>query len=560
MDNGDNPQLQQSGDSAEMLLTASRLLASKLDLSELLGYILHIAPRVMAAERASLYLLDEHSRELYFDIALGLPEELQKIRFKLGEGFAGVAAEQGSTLLVNDAANDLRHSRKVDDKSGYVTRSVLCCPMIIKGHVIGVLQAINHIGGPFTDRDVRTGEALAAQAAVAIENARLFSSLREEKRRLQLFFSTTREGAVLTDPTGVVLLANDAAKAYLPAPQAHKAFVYNLFAEMNMSPSFADILFAKQLVTEFTLERESPKRLYLSGAAIMLHRMDEHNSLQCDGWLWLFRDVTSERTEEKLSRSFLSLVSHKLRTPLTVINGYSQTLANELPPDASVFARKAAATINLQGRKLTALVEQLLSFTALDEIDEHALQKTAIRPAELVEEALSLFENSQADDPAKPRTVRIKLDSADRAALAAAGMAALPAKAHAVLSFSVDCPDSLPEVYGDRALLRKALECLVDNGRKFNDNVDKRISIAVSSSEGKVHFAVTDNGIGIPPEEQERVFGKFYQAENSFTGQTEGWGIGLAFVKKTVEAHGGGVSVRSAPGQGSTFTVSLPVA
>ena len=562
MDNDNNCQSQQqAADSMEMLLTVSRLLASKLDLSDLLGYIMHISPRVMSAERASLYLLDEQARELYFDIALDLPPELQKIRFKLGEGFAGVAAEQGKTLLVNDVSLDPRHSRKIDAKSGFETRSVLCCPMIIKGHVIGVLQAINHIDGPFTGRDVRTLEALAAQAAVAIENARLFSSLREEKRRLQIFFAATREGAILTDATGGVLLSNEAAKAYLPAAGEQQPDIAGVFAGMKMEPELAGIISGSQPLVEFSLEREEPKKLYLDGSAMALHRRDEHDAQQCDGLIWLFRDVTAARTEERMARSFLSLVSHKLRTPLTVINGYSQTLAGELPADSSPFVKKAVTTIGFQGHKLTALVEQLLSFITLDEMDAGSLQKTRIRPADLVEEALSLFEQSQADDPQKLQTVRLKLDPASRDALQEmAATPPLPPKAHALLTFAVDCPDTMPDIYGDRALLRKALESLVDNARKFNDKKDKQIKIIVRLSGGQVVFAVEDNGIGIPPEEQDRIFGKFYQVEGSFTGQIEGWGIGLAFVKKAVEAHGGGVAVRSTPGQGSVFTVSLPAA
>jgi len=143
----------QSQESLEMLVMVSRLLSSKLDISELLLTIMRLASRVVGAERASLYLLDEKTKELYFDVALGLPEDVQKMRFKIGEGIAGTCAKEGRSLIINDVANDPRHARKVDNKSGFETRSLLTCPMIIKGKVIGVVQAINKTDGDFQESD-----------------------------------------------------------------------------------------------------------------------------------------------------------------------------------------------------------------------------------------------------------------------------------------------------------------------------------------------------------------------------------------------------------------------
>src|SRR5512137_998424 len=111
----------QSQESLEMLVMVSRLLSSKLDISELLLTIMRLASRVVGAERASLYLLDEKAQELYFDVALGLPEEVQKMRFKLGEGMAGTCAKEGRSIITNDVAADPRHSKKADAKSGFVT-------------------------------------------------------------------------------------------------------------------------------------------------------------------------------------------------------------------------------------------------------------------------------------------------------------------------------------------------------------------------------------------------------------------------------------------------------
>src|SRR3989338_4938366 len=106
----------QSQESLEMLVMVSRLLSSKLDISELLTTIMRLASRVVGAERASLYLLDEKAQELYFDVALGLPEEVQKMRLKLGEDMAGTSAKEARSIIIPDAATPPRHSKKADAK------------------------------------------------------------------------------------------------------------------------------------------------------------------------------------------------------------------------------------------------------------------------------------------------------------------------------------------------------------------------------------------------------------------------------------------------------------
>ncbi|MFA5161616.1 MAG: ATP-binding protein [Elusimicrobiales bacterium] len=525
-------------DSLEMLVTTGRLLSSKLELGDLLNDIIRIAARLAGAERASLYLLDEKAGELYFDIALGLPPQVQAMRLKLGEGYAGLCAQQEKTILANDAASDSRHSGKVDEKSGFVTRSTLSAPMIMKGRVIGVLQAVNHADGPFTDRDVRAFEALASQAAVAIENARLFSSLREEKRRLHIVFATTSEGAIMTDPAGRVLLANDAARQYFP--QRDEALgVKDIFSGMTMKPPLEIALSAPGNVVTFEMERQSPKKLFLEGSAIRLVSHGEKDAKFCEGWLWLFRDVTARRTEQLLARNFLSLVSHKLRTPLSVITGYSQTMAEEMPEGSPPFLKKSADTINMQGRKLAVLVDQILNFVAIDDMDAASLSKTAIAPAELLEEAAVFFSRDCA-------AAGVNFETKD------------PLPAPRVM-FSLSCQKGLPQIQGDGRLLRKAVECLLDNARKFNPAPDKHVKLSARAEESRLLIEVEDDGAGIPPEEQAKIFDKFYQVESSFSGQVEGWGIGLAFVKKTAEAHGGAVSVKSEPGKGAVFTLSLPL-
>lgn len=167
-----------------LLLDANRILTSTLDLDRLLKIIIGQAKRVVNAEASSLMLLDEATKELFFDVTVGGEgEKLRQIRLKLGEGIAGWVAKEGKPLLVTDASKDSRFFVKADKVTKFKTKSILCVPLMIKGRIIGVMEAINQVGrGYFVEEDREIFEAFASQAAIAIDNA-VFSRILNGKRK-----------------------------------------------------------------------------------------------------------------------------------------------------------------------------------------------------------------------------------------------------------------------------------------------------------------------------------------------------------------------------------------
>ena len=517
----------QSQESLEMLVMVSRLLSSKLDISELLLTIMRLAWRVVGAERASLYLLDEKNQELYFDIALGLPEDVQKMRFKLGEGIAGTCAKEARSFITNDVAADPRHAQKVDNKSGFVTRALLTCPMVIKGKVIGVVQAINKTDGDFVEADKNNFEAFASQAAIAIENSRLFSSVKEEKRKLEIVFKRIKEGAVLTAPDGQILLLNNSAKLYLEYDKYKFDNISSALENFSVKPSFDQIMKAGEPLAKFEIMREKPKKFYLDGSVIKLYKDTGEDGSAVEGRLWILSDVTAQRLEECMARNFLSLISHKFKTPLASINGYSQILNEEASSkNLPELVKKSAATILDQGAKLTSLVESLLDFVTIDSLEESGVNKTALDAAGIFNETIESMKVRFRDTPG--------------------------------LTFKVVVPEQL-KISADRFLLQNALKALVENAVKFNQGKDKLVILSAQARDGHALLSVGDNGPGIPGEEIGNIFNKFYQVEASFTGQVEGWGLGLALVKKAAELHGGSVYAKSQLQKGSAFTIVLPL-
>ena len=169
-----------------LLYQIGQALASTLDVRQVLEQTTELAATMLGAEASTLMLVDEETKELVFEIPHGEAEgALRQYRLPMGEGIAGWVAVHGKPVRINDVRKDPRHTRRVDTVTGFATRSVLCVPLAVKGRIIGVLEVINKRGGQDFDHDDEEWlSTLGAQAAIAIENARLYTDLREERDRI----------------------------------------------------------------------------------------------------------------------------------------------------------------------------------------------------------------------------------------------------------------------------------------------------------------------------------------------------------------------------------------
>ncbi|MBI3890335.1 MAG: GAF domain-containing protein, partial [Candidatus Wallbacteria bacterium] len=168
------------------LLRASSLLNSSLDFPKTLAQTVRLASEAVGAEASSVILVDAESEELTFYLATGESEgSLTGYRMKRAEGVAGWVVGTGESVLVDDVRSDTRFNDKVDQASGFITRSLLCVPLRLHGKVLGALEACNKVGAStFSAEDVRFFEALANPVAAALEHARLYTHLDEAHRKL----------------------------------------------------------------------------------------------------------------------------------------------------------------------------------------------------------------------------------------------------------------------------------------------------------------------------------------------------------------------------------------
>lgn len=164
----------------KQILEFSTIINSSLEIEEIRKRTIEASIKITNSEAGSLLLYDKNTKELYFDVAIGeKADKIKTVRLKLGQGIAGWVALNKEVLIINDVQNDPRFFKKADEQSGFITKSMICLPVVSKDKLIGVLQAINKINGSFNDYDTELLKALANQVAVAIENAKLYNELKE---------------------------------------------------------------------------------------------------------------------------------------------------------------------------------------------------------------------------------------------------------------------------------------------------------------------------------------------------------------------------------------------
>jgi signal transduction histidine kinase len=231
--------------------------------------------------------------------------------------------------------------------------------------------------------------------------------------------------------------------------------------------------------------------------------------------------LTRQEELDRLKSEFIQNVSHELRTPLAIIRGYTELLENDELGKLQPAQHKALSIIARRSHMLTRLVDD---FATIQETETRAIRRERVNLAELAHAMLADFEIAAQE---------------------------------AELSLTAEVPPDLALVYGIPAHLQRVLDNLLTNAVKFTP-AGGSVAVRIWQEKGDVILEVADTGVGIPSDQLERIFERFYQIDGSTTRRYGGTGLGLALVKEVVEAHGGQVTVTSTLGQGSTFRVTLP--
>jgi NtrC-family two-component system sensor histidine kinase KinB len=503
------------------LAEAAHAVTASLRLDEVLERILDQTMRSLDVEAASLAMVDEATGELEFKVAKGMgASQIVGSRLAKGEGIAGWVLANNQPLMVPKVQIDPRFSREMDSRTGFTTRALACAPIRLQDRSIGVLEAVNPHSGEFQPEQVDLLVGIAGLAGTAIAHAKLFEETQAAHQRYAGLFEDSIDPILISDLDGIITDANARAEAFLGYDRDElrgKAVLSLHVPDSTRAPADPGALAAGEAIS-YT-GRATHKDGQPLPVEVHIKRVDiaRQPILQ-----WILRDISERLALDELRADLTSMIFHDLRSPLGNVISSLEVLQTSLPADDEALQSVLAIAVR-SSRRLSRLVESLLDLGQL-EAGQAVLHKAQGSISALIAEAVEEI-HPMAE-----------------------------AKGH-MLQFSLE-PAGLPTVEMDVDMIRRVLINLLENAVKYTRS-GGRISISADRTGDEVRVKVSDTGPGIPAGDQQRIFEKFARLQHE--GRAKGLGLGLAFCRLAVGAHGGRIWVESQVGQGSTFSFTLPL-
>jgi signal transduction histidine kinase/DNA-binding response OmpR family regulator len=563
------------------LYTVGQTVAALFDIEEILKLVVTAAVNLTQAEEGTLMLLDAKSGELYLRASCSSDEDaVRNLRVKVTDSLMGRVLQSGRPLLLDRGG-------LLKIRTALLVTALVSVPLIVGGHAIGVLSVYSRQAGrQFREHDVHLLSTLADFSAIAIRNADLYQDVRRTADRFAALAEINQRISESLDRHTVLeriaayakeLLLADDSEVYLldQSSQTLKAIVaVGDYAEeikaqvLRLGEGVVGAVAQSGMAEMVNAAEADPRHIAIPGTP------EEHEALLCAplisqgellGVMVVARignrppfeaidfefftalaaqaviamenarlyDVERQRAVElgqalvqqqeldQLKNTFIQNVSHELRTPLAIIRGYAELL---VAGDLGVLSVQQFESVEVMARRARMLSKMLDDLLAILAVETRKFEKELVDLAHLTQVAITDFQASVKQ---------------------------------ANLSLAATIAPGVPKVCGDAVHLRRVLDNLLGNALKFTLE-GGRIAVSLAHLDGDVVLEVSDTGIGIPPEQLNKIFQRFYQVDGSSKRRFGGVGLGLALVKEIVESHGGTVAVISAEGEGSTFRIALP--
>ncbi|HIE52611.1 MAG TPA: GAF domain-containing sensor histidine kinase [Armatimonadetes bacterium] len=527
--------LQRRMDELNTLIETERAVNALHDLEVLLRVILESAAQVTQAEGSSLILIDPETEQLTFYVATGEKgEELERMTIPRGQGIVGWCIEHNEVVYSPDPYCDERFLRDVDATLDFRTRSILCVPLRIGEEVIGALEVVN-LPPPETFPDSRSEllQALASQAAIALERARLYQQLERkvdlanaellrtnrklevEKARITAMVENMADGVILVDEGDRIILVNSAAERMFGLQR--EEYDGRPVSAVQQAP-LREVLATPVDVPEGReLRLEEPRSRVLRVHASQV--LDSaHRRL---GKVIVCTDITELKELDELKTQLVSFASHELRTPLTSIKGFATVLKDneQLPIEDQ---RELLNIIDHECDRLRRLVAGLL---CLSRIESGRALEVAWQRVEVRSFLEQLLEVQRFYAPNH--------------------------------CFILEMQEERLWLEADRDKLEQIITNLLNNAVKYSDD-GTTVTVQVAERQKDYLFCVEDQGYGIAREDLPYLFQPYGRLQEAQQRQIVGTGLGLYLTKHLVEAHGGSIWVESEEGRGSKFFFTLP--
>jgi two-component system, OmpR family, phosphate regulon sensor histidine kinase PhoR len=496
---------------AQQLADTGTLFSGELEPAAVLDEVVEQAPIVIRADASSIRLLD--GDDLVVASAAGPgAAQIHGTKVPADSPPAGtVVHTRAPVAFENVSADALLVEGEPLLGRGY--SAYLGVPLFrAEGVLHGVLAVFSRKPRVWQEEEIEALAALGANASVAFAKAELYQQVELERGRSFAILANVADGIVAVDRDERIVLWNAAAERITGVP-----------SEEALGRSVPEVL-QRELRSEsggvagdrLVPIRRGDNEVWLSlTEAVMRDPAGE-----TAGRVFAFRDISAERVVEQMRSDFVSTVSHELRAPLTSIYGFAATLLREDVEFEEEERNVFLTYIESEAQRLTTIVDKLLSVARLDSGDLQ-LELSPVDLRSLVSEVVD--------------SVREEAD----------------VNGHELV---VDLPDVPLPARTDTDKVRQVLLNLVDNAVRFSPG-GGRVTVGALRRGETIVLSVADEGVGIPDNEQERIFSKFYRVGDAQTGGT---GVGLFIAQGLVSALGGRITVRSAEGQGSSFVVELP--
>ncbi len=506
---------------SELFNIASKAINSSLDVTEVMQSMLSQMNQLLNAEAISVALADEDA--LVFTVADGSgADELIGLRIPRTTGIAGWVMENREPVLTNDPQNDPRLSRSGDDRTGTETKAMIVAPLEADNRMLGTIQAINPPTGNFTQGDLNILVRLASLASSAIAKSEQFMLTAAAEARYNNLFEDSIDSIIITNLDGIIDEINLRAEDFLcykradllgkPIDMLHEEPIYQQAADL-----VGDVKGKIKVLTHHVQPREGapiPVEIHVKRTF-----GPTHDELQ-----WIYHDISKQVELEQMRDDLTAMLFHDLQNPLSNVISSLELLEQDLlPEDTNAVAQMMVTVAYRSSQRLRHLIRSLLDINQL-EAGHPVHEKKCVSAQEIFDYVSEMMEM-----PLQTKGLGLNLLLAD----------------------------DLPQIDVNHDMISRVIINLFDNAVKFSKR-DDSISLGADLYEddpSQIKFYVYDEGPGIPEEFRKSIFDKFYRTPNN---TSKGMGIGLAFCRLAVEAHGGKIWADVAPTGGALFAFTIP--
>lgn len=346
----------------------------------------------------------------------------------------------------------------------------------------------------------------------------------DEKEKFDAILNQMNEGLLVLNKDLKISRINQRAQDLLAIDLSHTDFDFFTHLKKNFIYYDSDLknkIFKQEICVDFERpETENFKPLILE----MRNSIIKNPLGETTSHVFVLQDVTAQRKKQFFKYEFLELISHKLRTPLSRIMAHLSILETDIAGELNIKQKEFINKCMENSLEFKRMINNILEFLALDKEEMRTFEETI----DLKNDLPHLFDSIMSQF--KDKKAELNLN-------------------HLNGNSSIKM---------NRSYYKMILGNLIENAVIYNDNKVANVAISVHKKNGHTNISVKDNGRGIPPEEKENIFQKFYQLDKWETGNIKGMGLGLTIVQNLITAYGGNIDITSKIGKGSTFTVSIP--